>query len=221
MDTVFMYLVRVLFKIPYVRHQAELNFRRPTDGFFGSMVRGIMNLKNRLGSERAAEELDVRPGDVFLEIGFGSGWAIRKVLPRNPSRVIGYEISESMFTEVSSATDLQDARIELHLSDCLKMAAVGAGTIDKMLIANVVYFLNPLEEYADEFHRVLSNDGKLVCLLKLKTVSRFDPEIFVNTEEGRITAVFENAGFVTEIQELNSSVERLPNNFSILSCTKK
>ena len=197
----------------------ELNFREPQEGVFGSLVRFVMNKKNRWGSEAAAAALDIQQGETFLEVGFGSGWALRKVLQKEPARIIGYELSESMFKEVSAAADLQDTRISLYLSDCRTMDAVEDDSVDKMLTVNVVYFLDPLEAYAREFYRVLRPGGKLICLLKLQVVSRFDPGVFVNTEEGRIEQAFADAGFQTEMKEMQAE-DDTKDTYTALVCSK-
>lgn len=210
----FYYVIRWLFHVPYFRSQMELNFRTPQASIFGSVVRFLMNKKNRWASEEAVDLLDIKPGEVYLEVGFGSGWALRKVLETEPSRIIGYELSQSMFDEVSQNKNLQDERIQLVLGDCSEMSAVRDLVVDSLLIVNVVYFLQPLEVYTKEFYRVLATDGKLIAVLKLDTVSKFDPEIFVNTEEGAIENGFQSAGFNTKFQEMDEK------GYVALICTK-
>jgi ubiquinone/menaquinone biosynthesis C-methylase UbiE len=62
-------------------------FGRP-QGFLGRLGGLIMARMNREAGEQVVDLLEVRPGDRVLEIGFGPGVAIQRLVVRTPGGFI-------------------------------------------------------------------------------------------------------------------------------------
>ena len=50
----------------------------------------------------------------------------------------------------------------------------------KILLINVIYFLNPLELYLNELKRILNKDGTIFIAGKFEAVKTFDDNVFQN-----------------------------------------
>ena len=72
-------------------------FRRPT-GFGGRCATRVMNIMNRAQYHRVLKELPLQ--GCILDIGFGNGNMLKRVLKKGCCSVYGTEISESCMTAV-------------------------------------------------------------------------------------------------------------------------
>ena len=72
-------------------------FRRPT-GFGGRCATRVMNIMNRAQYNRVLKELPLQGR--ILDIGFGNGNMLKRVLEKGCRSVYGTEISESCMTAV-------------------------------------------------------------------------------------------------------------------------
>ncbi|GIS10001.1 MAG: hypothetical protein CM15mP114_07830 [Alphaproteobacteria bacterium] len=57
---------------------------------------------------------------------------------------------------------------------------INNGSIDKILLINVIYFLNPLDLYLKELKRILKKDGTIFIAAKFDAVKTFDDNVFRN-----------------------------------------
>ena len=60
---------------------------------------------------------------------------------------------------------------------------------------NVVYFLEPLESYVKEFHRIIKQGGEGIIACKFNGVANFDDSVAVNKDIDFVTSSFEKGGF--------------------------
>lgn len=86
--------------------------------------------------------------------------------------------------------DIAD-KIEVRPEDARDLSAsLEEGSVHKLLAVNVIYFLNPLSEYAREIHRILHPEGIALFACKFDVIRTADKSIFVNTESEAIEKVF-------------------------------
>ena len=72
-------------------------------------------------------------------------------------------------------------KIELFENDAKNLKGViKNGSIDKILLINVIYFLNPLDLYLKELKRILKKDGTIFIAAKFDAVKTFDDNVFQN-----------------------------------------
>jgi cyclopropane fatty-acyl-phospholipid synthase-like methyltransferase len=161
------------------------NLRSPSNGLLGLIASTIMKRTNKSSSEDAWIRLDVEGLDTILEIGGGNGDGLKFVANYRPKRLVTVEISERLRSVLS---DLQIPKLEIYGTDAKDMSAfLVRNSVDKLLAMNVVYFLEPLEDYAKEIKRVLKKrSGRAILGMKpqLKPV-----------DVAGVKAVFEKVGF--------------------------
>merc|ERR1712117_632546 len=126
--------------------------RAPGWGVTGWLSRKVMENANSLSSVDLVEELlSVDQGSTIVEFGPGHGFALRRILEKRPERVYGVEISESFRSILQSDPDFRDpiSRGTLHIrsEDAVSLPFLEDGSVDRVLGMNVIYFLNPLEDY--------------------------------------------------------------------------
>ena len=59
---------------------------------------------------------------------------------------------------------------------------INNSSIDKILLINVIYFLNPLDLYLKEFKRILDEDGIVFIAGKFEAVKTFNDDVFQNKQ---------------------------------------
>ena len=79
-----------LFEVSVIMSQAE----KPT-GFFGKILARGMAWGHKSFYENTAKVLDLKEDDKYLEIGFGSGFFVKKYVS-HVSRIAGLDYSEDM-----------------------------------------------------------------------------------------------------------------------------
>ena len=62
------------------------------------------------------------------------------------------------------------------------------------MAVNVVYFLEPLESYVKEFHRIIKQGGEGIIACKFNGVANFDDSVAVNKDIDFVTSSFEEGG---------------------------
>ena len=65
-------------------------------------------------------------------------------------------------------------------------------TVDKILLINVIYFLNPIKEYLSEFERILKMNGTILITGKFGSASKMDQSVFKNTDLNGLLSILEN-----------------------------
>ena len=183
--------------------------RAPGHGLSGFIARKLMQKANEQTSVHIVQNaLGVRKGQTVVELGPGSGYGLRPILGAlGPGgRAVAIEISPSFQEELAESfdEDLQSGRLEIHGDDAaLHMRQkMSDASVDGILGSNVVYFLNPLDEYLAQFYRVLKPGGILVFGVKNMVKKQGDPSIFVNVDWNKCVQAMERAGFEAEEHSL-------------------
>jgi arsenite methyltransferase len=134
---------------------------RPT-GLGGAVIRFLMNRGNADLNSFALAQLAVEPNDRVLEIGFGGGVTLRRLLSR-ACFVCGVDRSDDVIAfarrRFSAAVESRTAEFKVGSVENLP---VPSGTFEKALSVNTVYFWTSLEKGMDEIRRVLSPGGRVV-----------------------------------------------------------
>ena len=205
-------IVIVVFRWLYnkLRHTRIMtqNMRSPGNGLLGHVARSVMSQGNELVSQDAAERLDIKTGECVLEVGPGNGHGIEKILSYKPSKVLAIEISHSYRKSLKNKFENQNVVILANDAKELKNI-VSDSSVDKLLAVNAVYFLEPLESYVKEFHRIIKQGGEGIIACKFNGVANFDDSVAVNKDIDFVTSSFEEGGFSTSRIEVD-----LGNNFS-------
>ena len=87
----------------------------------------------------------------------------------------------------------------LHIrgEDAASLSFVSDASVDRVLGMNVIYFLDPLDIYLREVHRILKPGGFVVWGCK-EPAKQGDPKVFVNTDWDKCLGSMEAAGFRAE-----------------------
>ena len=171
------------------------NMRSPGNGLLGHVARSVMSQGNELVSQDAAERLDIKTGECVLEVGPGNGHGIEKILSYKPSQVLGIEISESYRESLENKFENQNVVILANDAKELNNV-VSDSSVDKLLAVNVIYFLEPLESYVNEFYRIIKKGGEGIIACKFHGVASFDDSVAVNKDIDFVTSSFEKGGFL-------------------------
>ena len=190
-------IVIVVFRWLYnkLRHTRIMtqNMRSPGNGLLGHVARSVMSQGNELVSQDAAERLDIKTGECVLEVGPGNGHGIEKILSYKPSKILGIEISDSY--RKSLENKFENPNVVILANDAKELKnVVPDSSVDKLLAVNVLYFLEPLESYLNEFYRIIKKGGEAIISCKFHGVERFDERVAVKKDIDFVTSSFENGG---------------------------
>lgn len=159
-----------------------------------------MNIGNQVINRQALDVLDPAPSDRVLEIGFGGGSALRRLLGQCRN-VSGVDPSQAM---VSRARDRYAAHVQAGNLD-LREGKVEAlpwddASFDKVLAVNTVYFWDDIEQGCRELRRVATDGSRVVIATAAAATCRWfrwgDGGYFV-PEEPEVVGFLRSAGFRT------------------------
>jgi ubiquinone/menaquinone biosynthesis C-methylase UbiE len=197
--------------------------RAPEPGLGGFLAEKFMEFGNPPSIRKGVERLAIQESDrVIVELGSGHGVGIREIcaaVARNhrptddPAgqhhhRVVAVEISDRFRSKLKQLqVELGEGSFELFDADAKNMPFLADNSVDKIFAMNVVYFLDPLDEYLKEIYRVLKPNGTIVFGCKFAAVRGAAPP-FVNTEPAPILDAMRAKGFVvsSEMIELGSPI---------------
>ncbi len=129
-------------------------FRKPT-GLFGIWSSNVMIKNNKSKYNKLIEDLNLKPHDKLLEIGYGPGTGIHSIAEMCPTCTIhGIDLSPLMYKRASKYNKafIDKGNMLLNHGDFLKMP-IADNDYDKIFCLNVVYFWDELRE---PFEKVLS-----------------------------------------------------------------
>ena len=154
------------------------NLRSPNSFFFGFIAKRLMLVGNQKVIEDSVQRLNVKTEDKILEIGSGNGQALIEILKKNPKHIKAIEISPIFRNHLKNKFG---KKIEVYKNDAKNLRGIiNNSSIDKILLINVIYFLNPLELYLKELKRILNKDGTIFIAGKFEAVKTFDDNVFQN-----------------------------------------
>lgn len=180
-------------------HALAQQFRQPA-GFLGRLA-GFLFRINREGIDWTIEQLDIRPADHVLEIGFGPGHGIRQAARLAVhGRVAGVDFSEAMLKQAlrRNAAAIEAGLVELQLGDATALPYPD-DSFNKVFGTNVVYFWKEPVATLQEIRRAMKPGGRLA----LYVISKDDIAKFKVTQTGvyrlykgeELAALLGQAGF--------------------------
>ena len=154
------------------------NLRSPNTFFFGFIAKRLMLVGNQKVIEDSVKRLNIKSEDKILEVGSGNVQALIEILKKNPKKIKVIEISPIFRNHLKNKFG---KKIEVYENDAKNLRGIiNNRSIDKILLINVIYFLNPLELYLKELKRILNKDGTIFIAGKFEAVKTFDDNVFQN-----------------------------------------
>jgi len=164
---------RVPGTIDSIWHAIGGQLRHPS-GAIGALVGWLMAIVNNEPNRLAIEALALRPVDLVLELGFGPGRAVEKMAARVArGRVEGVDQSERMLRQATrrNRKAIAIGRVSLTRGP-FNPLPWGEGSFDKILLANVAYFLDAEGHDIAEAYRVLKPTGRMVIYVTARETMR-------------------------------------------------
>jgi len=156
------------------------NLRSPNTFFFGFIAKRLMLVGNQKVIEDSVKRLNIKSEDKILEVGSGNGQALIEILKKNPKKIKVIEISPIFRNHLKNKFG---KKIEVYENDAKNLKGIiNNSSIDKILLINVIYFLNPLELYLNELKRILNKDGTIFIAGKFEAVKTFNDNVFQNKQ---------------------------------------
>jgi len=185
----------------YLARQARNPF-----GWFGRIVAPLVfNHENQHMEDFGLERMDPQKNDHILEIGFGHGRLLSKLVQQvTEGKVHGIDISEQM---VKVTTNRNKDWVD-NGKLVLKQASIAdipypEGHFDKVFTCNTIYFWPDPKENIKEVKRVLKPGGELLCAFRDEDLMQSkssavteNREIFQNLyPPEEVKQLFQEAGF--------------------------
>ncbi len=151
--------------------------RKPS-GLIGSLVVSrVLNRANVAVNQLTLRLLDLKPGEQVLEVGFGGGDLLKRMIPLvGAGRIAGVDFSPEMVEACTRRFDqpIRTGRMQLRCAGAENLP-YGSEAFTKACTVNTVYFwpdpLQPLRE----LHRVLRDGGRLIVAFSPRTTLQRAP----------------------------------------------
>ncbi len=171
-------------------------------GWFGRRFMGAaLNRDNKSILDAAVEALQPKEGERIIDVGFGGGYALDRVLERvSPARPVGVEISLPM---IEAGRERWGEAVELHLADVTAMPFTKAAA-DAVLSVNTIYFWPDARAALSEIRRVLRSGGRLVLGVRRRDIMRLSPLTWFGFRlysARQIEVLLRDAGFSMQVHE--------------------
>jgi ubiquinone/menaquinone biosynthesis C-methylase UbiE len=182
--------------IEFIARQA----RRPS-GKSGAIFAMYMNFGNNYLNKLAVQALDIQPNDHILDVGFGGGVALYKILKNiHGGFVAGIDYSPDMVKRGKRKfqKSIASGKMTLVEGDVASMPFNDA-SFDKICTINTIYFWPDPTAGLKEILRVLKPGGQLVIGVGAKDSMEKNPVTrygFTLYSEQGLKALLTQAGFV-------------------------
>lgn len=138
---------------------------REPKGFIGRVfISKILNSANAGMNDLTLALLDLEKADKILEVGFGGGALLSKILDTKPNKtVFGVDSSKDMVALGNKTLKKHIAKGLVKL-DCFSVDALPyeSNQFTKICSVNTIYFWEDCSQALKELHRVLDEKGSLV-----------------------------------------------------------
>jgi arsenite methyltransferase len=138
---------------------------RQPSGLFGKIVMGdLLNQHNEKMNNFAVEMLDVQPTDRVLDIGFGGGVTIERMLKTiDTGKIYGVDFSQEMVEKAKQKfkSAIESDQVSIEFAD-VQALPFEENTFDKVCTVNTIYFWNEPLASLQEIKRVMKDGGRLV-----------------------------------------------------------
>ena len=162
-------------------------------GLTGRLVLHRLNKANRGMNELPLRVVPISNTDHALEIGFGGGALLDKILSAGPSSVVGVETSDLAIRVVSSRYRHAIGRGKLKLvrSDAASMP-FNDGAFSKIFCVNVIYFWPDVDQVFQELCRVTATSGQLAMCYQQR-----GPDQVISYNPSQVEQSLIDAGFTS------------------------
>ena len=181
-------------------HKIAKQLSRPT-GFWGKLIGIGMKHGNRSLNEWTIEQLNLKPSDRVLEVGFGPGLSIKQVVENVPDGwVAGIDYSKTMLEQAKkrNAAAIASGQVELKHGDVSSLP-YDNDAFDKVFAVQVLYFWEDPLAILSELKRVLKPGGIIaLSILDKKNLERAritQTGVFNLYNDEDIVQLFSRAGF--------------------------
>mmetsp|Transcript_12591 Transcript_12591/g.15492 ORF Transcript_12591/g.15492 Transcript_12591/m.15492 type:complete len:220 (+) Transcript_12591:242-901(+) len=137
---------------------------------------------------------------VIVELGPGAGYSLREMFDKiQPSKFYAIEISsafrEIIETDKEFSSYIDSGVLSVHGDDAKKLVFIPDNSVDVIFAFNVIYFLDPFEDYLKEMRRILKPGGVLSFGVK-DIAKHMENTIYINTDWNVCLDQMKSAGFV-------------------------
>ena len=138
---------------------------RQPSGLFGKIVMAdFFNEHNEKMNHFAIEQLDLQSTDKVLDIGFGGGATIGKMLKIiDTGKIYGVDFSEVMVEQAKQKfkDSIESGKVSIEFAD-VRVLPFEQDTFDKVCTVNTIYFWEDPLVGLREIKRIIKSSGKLV-----------------------------------------------------------
>ncbi|MPY97125.1 MAG: methyltransferase domain-containing protein [Actinophytocola sp.] len=131
----------------------------------GALTGMLLNHRNAQLIANAIDALELTPGSVAMDIGFGGGTGLGALLERvGPSGAVhGVDVSEAMLARARRryAREIDAGRLALHQTS-MSQLPVDDASVDGAITVNTIYFVDDLQRAFAEVAGVLVQGGRFV-----------------------------------------------------------
>jgi ubiquinone/menaquinone biosynthesis C-methylase UbiE len=138
---------------------------RQPSGWFGKILMGdFLNQHNEKMNNFAVEMLDLQPTDRVLDIGFGGGVTIERMLGTiDTGKIYGVDFSQEMVDKAKHKfkSAIESDKVSIEFAD-VRALPFEENTFDKVCTVNTIYFWDDPLASLQEIKRVMKHGGRLV-----------------------------------------------------------
>jgi ubiquinone/menaquinone biosynthesis C-methylase UbiE len=171
-------------------------------GLPGRILGRLMNRMNSPMHDSTLALLQPRDGETVLEVGFGGGVTLERLLRTLPSsKIYGVEMSPTMLNQAQArfSKESEEGRIDLR-HGVVGDLPLADQRIDCAFTINTIYFWPDASQGFEELHRVLKPQGRLAVTFADRAFIEKAPVFehgFTAYDPGEVTDLCEAAGFTS------------------------
>jgi ubiquinone/menaquinone biosynthesis C-methylase UbiE len=175
---------------------------RQPSGLFGKlMMADFLDRHNEKMNHFAVKQIDIKPTDLVLDIGFGGGVTIVEMLKMiDTGKIYGIDFSQEMVAQAKQKFKLEidSGKVSIEFGDVRKLP-FAENTFDKICTVNTIYFWGEPLASLQEIKRVLKSGGKLVVgirsadKMKQLAVTQYNFRLY---DPSAVRDILVEAGFV-------------------------
>ncbi|MBT3301526.1 MAG: class I SAM-dependent methyltransferase [Bacteroidetes bacterium] len=137
----------------------EKQYRQPK-GFLGKIISKLMQRANSYAYDKLVSKLSIQENDQILEIGFGHGLGIQKILAKYNCIITGIDFSSLMYAKSIKRfkKQIDNNKVKLLYGNFLEHT-FESNFYDKIYVLNVTYFWTSLEIPFVKIRNLLKENG--------------------------------------------------------------
>lgn len=159
-------------------------FRKP-EGLLGRIVGRIMSFDNRKINTWTLNRLQIKPGDIILEIGFGPGAAIEDMFKRQRNlRIDGIDLSHDMLKVASTRNldALKKKKLRLFEGDLLEIEE-DFYQYDKVVSVNNYPLWKDKQSTLKRIYQLMKNNGVIAITVQPREEDASRKKTFAHAHE--------------------------------------